>query len=69
MYYYVREGVSSKDGFLDHAQGYARRLDFTSELISGEITIDGQRVFDISLGDSFRVTSAPEHQLKCVRFN
>lgn len=68
MYYYVREGCRSKGDFVDHAQGYARDLEFTSELISGRISIDGLKLHEISLGDSFRVTSAPEHQLKGVRF-
>lgn len=68
MYYYVREGCRSKGDFVDHAQGFARELNFTSELISGRISIDGLKLHEISLGDNFRVTSAPEHQLKGVRF-
>ena len=68
MYYYVREGCRSKGDFVDHAQGYARELDFTSELISGRIAIDGLHSHEISLGDKFIVSSAPEHQLKGIRF-
>ena len=68
MYYYVREGCRSKGDFVDHAQGYCKHLEFTSELISGRISIDGLKLHEISLGDSFRVTSAPEHILKGLRF-
>lgn len=68
MYYYVREGCRSKGDFVDHAQGYARNLEFTSELINGKISIDGLQSHELSLGDVFTVESAPEHKLKGVRF-
>ena len=68
MYYYVREGCRSKGDFVDHAQGHARNLEFKSELINGRISIDGLQSHEISLGDIFRVESAPEHKLKGVRF-
>ena len=42
MYYYVREGCKfEKQGFSEHAQGYAQDLQFTSELIQGRVSIDG----------------------------
>lgn len=69
MYYYVREGCTSHLGdFKRHAQGFAKDLEFTSELIAGRISIDGLSLFEISLGESFRVSSAPEHALKGIRF-
>lgn len=68
MYYYVREGCRSKGDFEPHAQGFAKDLLFTSELINGRIAIDGLHSHEISLGDRFSITSAPEHQLKGVRF-
>jgi len=69
MYYYVREGCTNKHGdFKHHAQGFAKDLTFTSELITGRISIDGLKLHEISLGDSFRVSSAPEHALKGMRF-
>jgi len=67
MYYYVREGCSG-NGFTHHAQGYAKDLEFTSELIAGRISIDGLKLHEISLGQSFKVSSAPEHGLKGMRF-
>jgi len=68
MYFYVREGCRVKGDFETHAQGFAKNLLFTSELISGRISIDGLKLHEISLGDTFSVSSAPEHQLKGVRF-
>jgi len=41
MYYYVREGCRSQGEFVHHAEGFARDLEFTSELIAGRISIDG----------------------------
>ena len=56
------------ENFSQHAQGFASSLDFTSELIEGSIRIDGLKSYDISLGNTFRVTSSPEAVLKGIRF-
>ena len=56
------------DTFSSHAQGFAKQLDFTSELLEGSIRIDGLKSFDISLGNTFKVTSNPEAILKGIRF-
>ena len=69
MYYFVREGCRfEKGGFSEHAQGYAQNLEFMSELIQGQISIDGLQLQEISLGDSFKVSSDPIHALKSIRF-
>ena len=62
MYYYVREpciGISSSSDFENEGQGFARNLEFLSELIYGRVNIDGLQALDISLGDTFTVTVNP----------
>ena len=69
FYFYVREPCGHGSGeFQAHAQGFAKRLEFLSELIEGRISIDGLHSFDIGLGDSFIVDARPEYKLKGVRF-
>jgi len=69
MYYFVRE-VYSKDTLstIEHAEGFCKKLKFTSELLEGRVNIDGYFVHDLNVGDEFVVESKPEYRLKCVRF-
>ena len=71
MYFYVREpcaGISSSADFESEGQGFARNLEFLSELIDGRINIDGLQALDISLGDTFTVSVNPETALKGIKF-
>ena len=68
MYYFVRETCGSRDQFTANAQGYANELEFTSELLEGKVSIDGLANIPITLGETFRVKTQPEYQLKGLRF-
>jgi NAD+ kinase len=58
MYYFVREPIQGK-GFQHEGQGFAKQIEFLSELIDGRVNIDGMKGFDIHLGDTFNVTLDP----------
>ena len=69
MYYFVRE-VYSKDtlGMVNHAEGFCKELEFTSEPLEGRVNVDGYFTYDLAVGDNFIVDSKPEYKLKCIRF-
>ena len=60
MYYFIREGYA-KDlaGFDQHKEGFARELEYFSELIEGRVYIDGHFKRDIGLGEVFTVDTKP----------
>ena len=68
MYYFVREACGSPHHFARTDQGFATELNLTSEMLQGRISIDGLYNKDIFLGETFRVRSLPEYQLKGIRF-
>lgn len=41
---------------------------FTSEMLKGEVKLDGQTTIDIGMGDRFKLTVDPNHALKCMKF-
>jgi hypothetical protein len=67
MYYLVREPIQGK-GFQSEGQGYAKQIEFLSELIDGRVNIDGMKGFDIHLGDTFKVTLDPQFALRGIKF-
>lgn len=67
MYYFVREPCRGK-AFKNEGEGYARDMEFLSELIDGSVNIDGMKQIDISLGDVFRVSADPSYALRGIKF-
>ena len=55
-------------GFNRHKEGFARSIQFLSELIEGRVYIDGHYKRDIGLGDTFFVDTKPGYALKCIKF-
>ena len=71
LYYFVREGYmkdSREIGYHRHKEGFAKNMQFLSELIEGRVYIDGHYKRDIGLGDTFTVDSKPSYRLKCIKF-
>lgn len=55
MYFYVREGFSlNREG-----EGFCTHLKVTSEMLNGEIIIDGHIRVDLSIGDVFCISTGP----------
>lgn len=55
MYFYVREGFSlAREG-----EGFAHHLQVTSEMLNGEVIIDGWFRTDLHIGDVFTINSGP----------
>lgn len=67
MYYFVREPVRAKN-FDGEGQGFAKNIEFLSELIDGRVNIDGMKSIDISLGDVFKVSVDPKNALRGIKF-
>ena len=57
MYYYVREGFQETA----ISEGFCKELIFTSEMLKGEIKIDGQRNIPIGIGDRFKLSIDPKY--------
>lgn len=56
MYFFVREGFS----LTQHTEGFCDKLNVTSEMINGQIVVDGYESYDFSMGEVIRLTAAPE---------
>lgn len=67
MYFMVREPITG-GSFEPEGLGYAKKVEFLSELIDGRVNIDGMKSIDISLGDIFSVTCDAKNALRGVRF-
>lgn len=67
MYYLVREPIE-EDGFTSESQGFAKDIEFHSELIDGRVNIDGMKNIDIGIGDTFKVSVDPINALRGVKF-
>ena len=50
------------------SEGYAQNLKLTSELINGELCVDGQVKVDIDLGDMVHIDFSPQYSLRCIKF-
>ena len=69
MYFFIREGYAKHSTeFNRHKEGFCRHLEFQSELIEGNVYIDGYYRREIGLGDVFVVDTKPDYKLKCIRF-
>lgn len=67
FYYYVREPTIMGD-YEGHWEGFAKHIEFLSELIDGRVSIDGLSSINIGLGETFTVECLPEHKLKIIKF-
>jgi hypothetical protein len=56
LFFFVREGFS----LTQMSEGFCTKLDVTSEMLNGEIILDGWDNHDISLGDKFVLSAAGE---------
>ena len=50
MFYLVREGFQETA----ISEGFAKEIMFTSEMLRGEVKLDGQTTLDIGMGDRFK---------------
>ena len=66
LYYYVREPQISGD-YERHAQGFAKNLEFMSELYDGMVSVDGLLSVQIGLGEHFVCDVKPEYALKSLQ--
>ena len=66
MYFMVREPIAG-GSFEPEGLGFAKNIEFLSELIDGRVNIDGMKSIDISLGDIFSVTCDKKNALRGVR--
>ena len=55
MFYYVREGFQETA----ISEGFCNEFIFTSEMLKGEIKIDGQQNIPIGIGDRFKLSIDP----------
>jgi hypothetical protein len=56
MFFFVREGFS----LTQMTEGFCKELTVTSEMLNGEIILDGWSAHDLSLGDKFTLVAADE---------
>mmetsp|Transcript_13086 Transcript_13086/g.22085 ORF Transcript_13086/g.22085 Transcript_13086/m.22085 type:complete len:80 (-) Transcript_13086:338-577(-) len=64
LYYYVRE----PQHLSGNSEGFVDKIDVISELVDGEITIDGQIKCELNYGDKCSIDLRPEYSLKCIKF-
>lgn len=57
MYFFVREGFS----LTQHTEGFCDQLNVTSEMINGQIVVDGYESYDFNMGEVIRLILAPEN--------
>ena len=67
LYFYVREPKASGI-YENHAQGFAKKTEFMSELFDGMVCVDGLTDFEMKFGDTFTCQVGPEFALKTVKF-
>ena len=63
MYFYVREGFS----LTRQSEGFCKKIKVTSEMLNGEVIIDGWYQTDLSIGDTFTLTQSPKHSLRAMK--
>ena len=54
--------------FENHAQGFAKKIEFVSELNDGMVCVDGLTDMELKYGDVFTSEVNPDFSLKTVRF-
>lgn len=63
MYFFVREGFS----MTRQSEGFCKKIKVTSEMLNGEVIIDGWHQTDLSIGDQFTLVSDPKYQLRAMK--
>lgn len=63
MYFFVREGFSLSR----QSEGFCKKMVVTSEMLNGEVIIDGWYRTDLSIGDTFTLHAHPRHQLRAMK--
>lgn len=64
MYYYVREGFQETVV----SEGFCNNLEFTAEMLGGEVKLDGQRLLPMGIGDKIKLNTRPKYDLRCMKF-
>jgi hypothetical protein len=59
LYFFVREGFSNTR----LSEGFVKKVKVTSEMLNGEVIVDGWLKFDLSIGDSFEIKAEDEYAL------
>ena len=63
MYFFVREGFSNTR----LSEGFVEKIKVTSEMLNGEVIVDGWLKFDLSIGDSFEMEIAADYALTGIK--
>ena len=63
LYFFVREGFSNTR----LSEGFVKKVKVTSEMLNGEVIVDGWLKFDLSIGDSFQVEILDEFALTGIK--
>jgi len=63
MYYYVREGFQETH----ISEGFCKKFHLTSEMLGGQVKLDGHITMDISMGDRFSLEVDPKYHLRCMK--
>lgn len=62
MYYFVREGFQETI----ISEGFCNDLEFTAEMLHGEVKLDGQKLLGMGIGDKIKLSMRPEYSLRCI---
>ncbi|CDW71739.1 nad kinase domain-containing protein 1-like [Stylonychia lemnae] len=69
LYYYVREGyVRHDNSFSWRSEGFCKEIKIVNEIIEGRILIDGYYNYSLEIGEQFKIKTAPDRSLRCLRF-
>ena len=63
LYFFVREGFSKTT----LSEGFVERCTITSEMLNGEVIVDGWLRFDLSIGDQFDLQVGEEYALTGIK--
>lgn len=70
LYYFVRESyVSDERLYSWRAEGFCKSARITSEMITGQVLVDGHFKHDFGIGDTVTMSCLPKHFLKCVQLH
>ena len=64
MYYFVREGFQETT----ISEGFCNELNFTSEMLNGEVKLDGHTTIALQMGDRYTCKMDPSYALNCLKF-
>ena len=63
LYFFVREGFSNTR----LSEGFVEKVKVTSEMLNGEVIVDGWLKFDLSIGDSFEMETGADYALTGIK--